>query len=183
MVPGFVVIASVLVVGCGGSSHSSSTARGPVAQRVCAGVQKAAAPTLSATAKLRIADKDPTNIECVISSRKGRLDVIAQATAVAWTEYDTTTVHQAQAYGPGSVHVAGQLPQFVNVIGGQGAWIPAQNELVATNGTESSGGSYLTVTLTKSKLPSRRKIALAQAVAKVSLALAPRGPSPGPAPS
>jgi hypothetical protein len=180
--PGVAVIASVLVAGCGGSSHSSA-ARRPVAQRVCAGVQKAVAPTLSATARLRIVDKDPTNIECVVSDRKARIDVVAQATAVAWTEYDTTTVHQAQAYGAGSVHVAGQLPQYVTVSGGQAAWIPAQNELVATNGTESSGGSYLTVKVTKSKLPSARKIALAQVVAKTTLALAPRGPSPGPAPS
>jgi hypothetical protein len=128
---------------------------------------------------LRIANSDPAYLECLISARRTKLDVVAQASAQAWTQYDTTVVHQAQAFGPGSVSQKAALPQPVQGMSGNAAWLPQQRELVTTNGTQSTGGSYVTVTVTRG--PNR--LPLVRAVAIATLAVAPRGPSPGPAPN
>jgi hypothetical protein len=128
---------------------------------------------------LRIASSDPTYLECRISARRTQLDVVAQASAQAWTQYDTTVVHQAQAFGPGSVSQKSALPQQVQGMSGNAAWLPQQRELVTTNGSQSTGGSYVTVTVTHG----RSSLPLVRAVAIATLAAAPRGPSPGPPPN
>lgn len=142
---------------------------------MCEGQLRAAAGLVTG-ARLRILDHDPTSIECLVSKGSLRIDTVAQASELAWTQYDTTQVHLIQAFGSGSVHVASQLPHPVPGLGGNALWIPAQKELVATNGSQSRGGSYVTVKLkgTSSGLP------VATAVARATLKLAPRGSNPPP---
>jgi hypothetical protein len=155
----------------------------PIAQRVCAQARQAAASTLHGTVKLRIASSDPTNLECVLSTAKARIDVNAQASPQAWTQYDTTVVHQAQVFGSGTVHSSAKLPRDMPGIGTNAAWIPAKDQLVATNGSQSHGGSYMTVTLTHARGSEQARVRLARAVAVATLAIAPRGSNPGPPPS
>lgn len=175
-----------ILAGCGGpggnasGTTTSAKAAGPTAaQRVCRRARDAARPSLGATT-LRIEGTDPAYIECLLTARGARVDVVAQATSQAWVEYDTTVVHQAQAYGSGGVHVAAQLPQPVPGMPGNASWIPARHELVATNGTESRGGSYVTVTVTPTAGAHRVTLPTARAVARAVLAVAPRGPNPAP---
>ncbi len=178
--------AASVIAGCGsGSGARHAAGRGqPVASLVCAGAGRAASGALALSPHVRVADADPANIECLISGRGVTADVVAQASAVAWTEYDTTYVHLAQAFG-NSIHNPAQLPHPVPNMTGNATWVPAQGELIATNGTQSSGGSYVTVTVSGSRLLPRASSAveLASAVAKATLATAPRGGSPGPPPS
>jgi hypothetical protein len=166
-----------VLVGCGSSSHHAVKPSGPPAQRVCAGQLRAAVGVIPG-ARVRILDHDPTNIECLVSKGAVSVDTVAQASELAWTLYDTTQVHLIQAFGSGSVHVASQLPHPVPGLGGNALWVPAQKELIATNGSQSRGGSYVTVKVkgTSSGLP------VATAVARATLQLAPRGSNP-PAPS
>jgi hypothetical protein len=180
----------MLAAGCGGGSAGSRdtatsgrTRHVAAAVHVCGSAQRAAEAQLGGSSRVHIGDSHPTNIECVVHGKRARLDIVAQATSVAWTEYDTATVHQVQAFGSGSVHQPSQIPRNVYGVGGLAAWIPAQNELVATNGTQSRGGCYLTVKVTHSSLPARTKVQLARTVAKATLAIAPRGPNPGAPPS
>lgn len=170
---------------CGGTGSTAPT-RPPhlsVAAHVCARARRAARPLLGTAARLRIASTDRTNIECVLDSNGVRVDAVAQASAVAWTEYDTATVHQAQAYGSGGLNQPSELPHPVPGMGGNATWIPANHELIATNGTESRGGSYLTVTVTRRSDHGPATLAVATAVGSAMLASAPRGPNPGPPPS
>jgi hypothetical protein len=177
------------VAGCGGSSHPARTgARRPasaqaVALRLCAAERAAANAVIGAGVETRVADPDPVNIECVLRGGGIRVDVIAQASPQAWTEYDTTRVHLVQAYGSGSVHEPAELPHSVSGMAGNVSWIPAQSELFATNGTQSSGGSYVTVTVTRRTRHGPASVSVARAIARSTLAAAPHGPSPGPPPS
>jgi hypothetical protein len=168
---------SAACAGGGTAKHRS------VAARVCAHAQQAARPLLGASVTLRIASSAPTYIECVLEGRGIQVDAIAQATAVAWTEYDTATVHQAQAYGGAGLHQPGQLPHPVPGMDGNSTWIPAKQELLATNGTEFRGGSYLTVTIIRRSPHGPAGVAVAAAVGRAVLASAPRGPNPGAPPS
>ena len=163
---------------CGGSSQQRAAApSGPPAQRVCNGELRAAGALISG-AHVRILDRDPTNIECLVSKGAVTIDTVAQASELAWTEYDTTSVHLIQAFGSGPVHVASELPHQVAGLGGNSLWVPAQRELIATNGSQSQGGSYVTVKVKGTS----SGLALATAVARATLKLAPRGSNP-PAPS
>jgi hypothetical protein len=131
---------------------------------------------LVSTASVRILDHDPSNIECLVSAGALTVDTVAQASELAWTQYDTSQSHLAQAFGPGSVHVASEMPHAVPGLGGNALWVPAQKELIATNGSQSQGGSYVTVTV-KGK---GSGLSLATAVARATLDLAPRGSNPPP---
>jgi hypothetical protein len=168
--------------GCGGGSSSSSTSTAApknAAQLVCTGARAAAAASLGHSVALRIANHDPANVECLLRGAGTRLDVVAQQSAQAWAQWDTTQVHQDQAYGPSADHQAAQIPQTVNASGALAAWIPAQRMLFATNGTQSKGGSYVTV-----KVSGRRhgnaEVTLARAVTLAALKVAPRGPDLAP---
>lgn len=81
------------------------------------------------------------------------------------------------------MHQASQQPHPVPGMGGNSTWIPAKQELIATNGTESRGGSYLTVTVTRQSAHAPASVAVAAAVGRAVLAVAPRGPNPGAPPS
>jgi hypothetical protein len=132
---------------------------------------------------MQVADPDPANIECLLRSAGIRLDVVAQASPRAWDEYDTTVSHLAQAFGAPGVGQSSHLPHPVPGLSGNAAWVPAQGELVATNGSQSAGGSYVTTTVTRSGSRGPGSLAVATAVTRATLAYAPRGPSPGPPPS
>jgi len=173
------------VTACGGSTRQPrARARPvPVAARVCAVARQAASRALLRAADLRIADPDPANIECLVKGEGITADVVAQASTQAWTQYDTTVVHLVQAFGSGPVHDASELPHDVGGVGLQAVWIPAQAELVTTNGTQSAAGSYLTVTITRKSRRGPSSLRLARVVARATLPAAPRGPSPGPPPT
>jgi hypothetical protein len=75
------------------------------------------------------------------------------------------------------------LPHPVPGLGGNATWVPAQGELVATNGTQSMGGSYVTTTVTRSSPHGPASLTVATAVTRATVASAPRGANPGPPPS
>ena len=170
-----VILTSAGLAACGGAGHPAAS--GPPAQRVCAGNLRAAEKVISGV-KLRIPDRDPTNIECVVSKGGLSAETIAQASELAWTQYDTLQVHLIQAFGSGTVHVSGEMPRQVPGLGGNSLWVPAQSELIATNGSQSQGGSFVTVTVTGAH--GQRGLALATAMARATLAVAPRGSNPPP---
>jgi hypothetical protein len=178
------MVCGAAAAGCGGSSSPSSSSTSSVApknaaQLVCAGARAAADSSLGRAVSLRIADRDPANVECLLRGSGTRLDLVAQQAAQAWAQWDTTQVHQVQAYGPSAVHQAAQIPKNVNAPGVLAAWIPAQRMLFATNGTQSKGGSYVTVKVT-GKRHGNAEVALARAVTLAALKVAPKGPDLAP---
>jgi hypothetical protein len=171
------MVCSGVVAACGGGSSASSTSSAApkdAAQVVCAHARDAARFAAGRAVSLRFLNRDPANIECVLRVSGMRLDLVAQQSARAWEQFDTVQVHQEQAYGPSLHHQQAQIPQNVNMPGGQAQWIPAQRMLFATNGTQSKGGSYVTVTV---KGRRRREVKLAQAVTMAVLKVAPKGPN------
>lgn len=127
---------------------------------------------------MRVVDSDPANVECLLHGTAFRLDVVAQASPQAWTEFDTTQAHQEQVYGPG-VHNPSQIPKDASEGAMLAGWIPAKDELFATNGSPTRGGSYVTVTVTRGAKRGTAGLTVARAVALATLAVAPRGPNPG----
>ncbi len=168
----------VLAAGCGGSGHSSSTSHLPVAVRVCQAARDATARVAKHAVALRITSRNPVSLVCVVHAGAARLEIAAQASAQAWTEFDTTSSHQSQVYGPG-VHEPGQEPLPVTGVGAAAIWIPAEKELVTTNGTPTQGGNYVTVTVKARAKDGPAPLALARSAAVATLATAPRGPNPG----
>jgi hypothetical protein len=162
-----------VLAGCG-----SSGPKLPAATRVCRDTLKAARTVLG-QANVRITSTDPANIECLLSGDGLHVDINAQASPRAWTQFDTVLSHAAQAPG----QAPGGSPQDLAGLGYSAAWIASQNELVATNGTQSKGGSYVTVTVAGARHSQASRLSVAKALATATLASAPRGPSPGPAPS
>lgn len=165
--------------GCGGSSESAAV---HTPKNVCRQAQKAAVAVVGSGA-VRIADSDPANIECLISAQALEIDVVAQASPRAWEQFDTAVVHQAQAFGGAPAPPHQDLPQDVPGLGYNAAWIPSTHEFVATNGTQSSGGSFVTVTITGRSAGAASGLKVAKAVTTATLKVAPKGASPGPAPS
>jgi len=144
---------------------------------------EAARSLLGAHTTMRITDSDAADIECVVTGAGVHLDVNAQATPRAWDQFDTVAVHQAQANETGAQNNP-QLPiDLIPQGDAQAVWIPANSQLVGTNGTQSTGGSYVTVNVTRRSKRGPDSVKIAQAVGYATLAVAPRGPSPGPAPS
>ena len=177
------------MAGCGGSSTATTTATAakttvPAAPRVCGSALDAARTLLGAHTRMRITNSDAANIECVVTGAGVHLDVNAQALALAWNQFDTMAVHQAQANENANSENNPQLPVDLPPQGDrQAAWIPASRQLIATNGTQSTGGSYVTVNVTRRSKRGPDSVKIAEAVGYAMLAVAPRGPSPGPAPS
>ncbi len=133
--------------------------------------------------KLKIADSDPANIECVIRAGGLRVVVVAEASPRAWTQFDTVVSHAAQAFAPAGASQSQNLPRDLPGLGYNAAWIAAGRQLVATNGTQSRGGSFVTVTLAGRNRTGTAQLRIAVLCATAALSRAPRGPSPGPAPS
>jgi hypothetical protein len=173
-----------VLVGCGGSSsgtRSTSGVQAPIPVRVCDQARNAAAHAVGAPVALRIADRDPTNVECVLHVAGMRIDVVAQQSPQAYTQFNTTESHQEQVYGPAApgVHNPGEIPKDASEGPMIAGWIPAENQLFATNATPTTGGSYMTVTVTRGNKRDAERRRLARAVALATLAVAPRGANPG----
>jgi hypothetical protein len=171
----------VLIAGCGGSSGFVSHV--PPAQRVCGQAKRAATRVLGHAPSVRIVNHDPVDIVCQLRTGRLSIRVEAQASSQPWMEYDTTQVHLLQAFGTGSVHTRSQLPLNVTGVGLQALWVPAQDELVTTNATESSAGNYLTVQLSHVRKATLSARELASAVGRAALRAAPSGPKPGAPPA
>jgi membrane-bound inhibitor of C-type lysozyme len=169
------LIGCAALAGCGGSAHPK-----PTAASVCSADRKAAATLLGSSTQSKIVGSDPANIECVIDGKGLRLDVVAMATSLAWTEYDTATVHLEQAFGSGAVHVPGELPRPLPSVSGNAVWVPAQAEVIATNGTQYTGGNYVTVTVKRTSAGAAPEESVAAVVAHATLQSAPRGANPAP---
>lgn len=176
------VVCCGAAAGCGGGSASSSNfsaAPKNAAQQVCASARGAAAASQHRAVSVKIANGDPANVECLLRVSGTRLDLVAQQSAQAWAQWDTTQVHQVQAYGPNAKPQPAQIPKTVDAGGALAAWIPAQRLLFATNGTQSKGGSYITVTVT-GRRRGAAEIQLARAVTLAALKVAPKGPNLAP---
>ena len=171
-----VAIACVGLGACGASGPKL-----PIATQVCRRDLQAVRHVLGA-ASLQIADRDPANIECLVSRGGLRVHAVAQASAQAWTEFDTLVVHQAQGF-EGAASNSASMPRDLAGLGYNAAWIASDSKLLATNGSQTQGGSFVTVTVAGSAPNGTSKLRVAQAVATATLALAPRGPNPGPPPS
>ena len=166
----------MLAVGCGSGSKSSTSSASQaqaVAPRVCAEARAATASRFGAALALRIANSDPTNIECVLHAHGVRVDVISQPSAVAYTEFDTTSSHYSQVFGNGGAHNSKDQPIPVDGIGVAAIWVAAQDQLVATSASPGHGGVYLTVTVAGGRDRQPARIALARAAALAALAATP----------
>jgi hypothetical protein len=160
------------------SSTTPASRAAAVAARVCRSAGQAARPLLGDRTRVRVADDDPYHIECLISARGIRVDTVAQASSGALDLWGIATTHQVQAFNEGSVHVPSQLPQLVPGLSTLNvAWIPADSELLATNGTDSIGGTLVTVTVTRRSPGGPSSLAVATAVTRALLASAPGGPN------
>jgi hypothetical protein len=171
-------LSSVALAACGGTAAPKV----PIATRVCRAALEAVHGVLG-TATLRIADSDPVNIECLLTGAGRRLDIVAEASPRAWTQYDTLVTHEVQAPVPNSVHPASNLPRDLPGLGYNAAWNAGGRQLLATNGTQSTGGSFVTITVKGSVRRGPSDLTVARVAATATLAAAPRGPSPGPPPS
>lgn len=123
--------------------------------------------------RAQIVDRDPANLECALTGRGLGVRIVSQASATAYMQFDTETSHQSQVFGEG-VHEPGQIPQAITVRGAVVAvWIPAKREVVATSGSPTHGGAYVTVTVTGPSARGPAALALAQAVARATFAAHP----------
>ncbi len=187
--PGASALVFALAACSGSSRHTAVASRVPVAQRVCRAELHAAAALLPG-ARVQIVDSDPTDIECVVSRGRIKVDTIAQAQQLALVQWGEMGNHFIQSFGTGPIHVPSEIPQLCcpSLAGEDGGgqpgtfgnafWVPAQKEVFTTNGTETRGGSYVTATV-KGPLHRTPSLALATAAARAALNVAPRGPNPG----
>lgn len=170
------LIGRALAVGCALAATACGGASGPskpVAQRVCDGAERAAVATIGRPVSAHIAGRSPANLECRLRASHVQVAVVSQASAQAYTEFDTTTSHQSQVFGPG-VHEPGQIPVPASVPGSVVAvWIRAEREIVATDAMPGHAGAYVTVTVTGSGVHGAQALALARAVARATFAARP----------
>jgi hypothetical protein len=175
-------LCGLLASSCGGGAgarapHTAARSQAP-GPRVCGRAAAAARARLRVPVRSRVADGDPTYLECLLDADGIHLDVVAQAIPQAVGAYDTTLVHQVQFFdGAGNVRDTSQLPQPVARIGTKAAWVAGQDRLLATNGTRTRGGNFLSVTVAGRSTSGPGALALARAVAIAVLAVAPRGPN------
>ena len=81
-------------------------------------------------------------------------------------------------FGNGGVHDPSQVPRAITVPGSVVAvWVPAQMLLVATNATPTTGGAYVTVTVSGRAAPAKIALRIATAAAHATFAAHPNGPS------
>ncbi len=157
------------MAGCGGSGPPPR----PVAERVCGGARSAASARLGYPVSAQIANRDPANLECALTGRRVGVRIVSQASPGAYMAFDIVTSHQSQVFGPG-IHEPGQIPRAISVPGAVVAvWIPAQREVVATSGSPSHGGAYVTVTVTGRAARGAVALALARTVARATFAAHP----------
>jgi hypothetical protein len=171
------LLVGVAITACGGSNH---TAKGPPALRVCRTAASAATRTLGSRVEFTVTDKDPANIQCTLSGPGVKLALTAQASAQAYVAYDTAMTHFEQAFG---AFGKTQHPQTLPGLGTVASWVPSQQQLLTTNATQFRGGNFLTIAVTRWSAPTHSRVSVARVIAERVLAVAPRGPNPGPPPS
>ena len=174
------VLACLLLGACGASGGSETVHS---ARQLCLAVRVTAARVLRQSVDARVADPDLANIECLLSGGGVRVDLVAEASPRAWSQYDATVVHQSQAFGSTATPKASDLPVNLGGLGFNAAWLPQQQKLVATNATQSTGGSFVTATVTRTAKGGPSSERLAKALVIKTLAVAPKGPNPGPPPT
>jgi hypothetical protein len=131
--------------------------------------------------QVRIADRDPGYLECLLSGGGIRLDVVAQAIPQARTAYETAIVHFVQTYvEPEGLHHRSQLPQNIAGLGTEAAWVPERRMLLVTTASFSRGGNFLNIAVSGRSAAAGEPVA--QAVARALVPVLPRGPDPGPPP-
>jgi hypothetical protein len=164
-----------------GAAATAAARSAALASRVCEHAARAAGTQLRVDVRMQIADADPAYLECLLDARSVRVDMVAQAIAQALGDYDTTLIHQVQTYveppPPSGVRNRAQLPDPIRGVGTKAAWIPDQQRLLATNGTPNGGGNFLSVTVVSPSTSGPANLALARAIAKATLAVAPQGPT------
>lgn len=148
---------------------------------MCGQSGQAAAKLLGHAPSERVVSGDRADIVCRLRRGRLKIRVEAQASTQPWVEYDTTQVHFVQAFS--GLHDRSELPVNVTGVGTQAIWVPGQGELVTTNASQSSAGSYLTVNVSHVAPggPSARQ--LAAKVGAAALKVAPSGPKPGAPPA
>lgn len=159
----------VLVAGCGAAARPVDPAR-----HLCTTAQRAAAGPLRSNPELKVQNAAPQDIRCRLVGDGLVLSVEAQTNQQAWVEYDTEQTHFAQVFGPTNIHSRAGQPHYLPGVGSQAFWVPAQDELVATNAQPGRIGTYLTVTVTRHRRGGAEPRAAAAAVARAALAAAPR---------
>lgn len=128
---------------------------------------------LGRAATAQITGRDPSNLQCSVRVAHVRVTIVSQASAQAYTEFDTTTSHQSQVYGPG-VHEPGQIPVPASVPEAVAAvWIRAEREIVATNAQPGHAGAYVTITVAGPGARAAAALTLARAVARATFAAHP----------
>lgn len=145
----------------------------PVAQRVCAGAHQAAMKLLGRAVTMRIVDRDPVDVRCVLRGRGFALALSVRSSPDAFTAFNTTSAHQSQVFGPG-VHNPAEIPRPTVVRGSViGVWIPGAHEILATDAEPGRSGVFLTATV--SGPVSKRNLALhlARGAAEAALAAHP----------
>lgn len=182
-----VLAACAVLAGCGGpgtpaASHgphtppASRAAGEPLAGRICGGARQEAASALGSPLSARVVSPAAADLRCVLTGRQVRVSIESQAGTRAYTEFNTEVSHQDQVFGPG-VHEPGQIPSVIAVPGSVVAvWIRAQDLLVATNATPSTGGAYVTVAVSGRAASGATALRLATAAARATFAAHPSGP-------
>jgi hypothetical protein len=175
--PTIALAALALAVAACGSSHA--TPKGPPAARVCDAARRAAAQTVGKPVTLRITDHDPAYIQCTVQGGGTKFSILAEADAQAYTAYDTTTAHLAQANGAAGKP---QNPLSVPGVGAVASWYAGERELVATSATLYRGGCFVTVSVMGWSSKSVSPLAASRLLARRIFTVAPRGPDPAPPP-
>lgn len=129
---------------------------------------------------MRVTNSDPTYIECTAQGQGVKLTTLTEADQQAYTAYDTTTAHLAQAFGAAGKP---QNPLSVPGVGTVASWFPAERELVATSATLYRGGAFVTVSVARWPSTALSPFAASRLVARRIFSVAPRGPNPAPPPS
>ena len=102
---------------------------------------------------LRITGRAVSDVTCLLSTRGPvRVHVASQASAQAYTEFDTSSLHQSQVYGPAApgVHNAGRDPASGRSCAERSrrSGCRRRRELIATSGSPTrQGGAYVTITV------------------------------------
>ena len=74
------------------SSMTTTSRAAAVVAWVCQRAGQAARTLLGDGMRVRVADTDPANIECLIERRGIEVDTVAQASAQSWTKFGGTYV-------------------------------------------------------------------------------------------
>src|SRR5205807_2621461 len=175
---GAAVVPALIASACGSAQPPRTAAEHRAAtlgQTVCTTVLHGVGARLH-RATVEADGSTPAYLECRLAGDEASLDAVAEGVPQAYDHYNTVIAHQVQTYAdPGGIRDRGQLPRDIPGLGVEAAWIPAQHRLIATNGTLTAGGSFVTVTVSAGSLAGPQELSIARAAARAMLAAAPHG--------